>query len=158
MGALPASNTRPLPEDVAYEHADVAASQDVRPRTAASNGTATSSTDRSGLTFNHLSPSQAFTGTGSKSRAGLLSGGVQPKARRPIDPDDSNEAGLQMPTLENGLAKLLALAVLLSLLAYIGIRLADIVDVHKVDRHGWRTVYRHAFAQVASVCCQQLLM
>jgi hypothetical protein len=62
--------------------------------------------------------------------------------RRPIDPNDSNEAGLHVPVHHSTWIKILALLSLLALLGYVGIRLWDLSKTHQDEKSGWRTFYR----------------
>ena len=65
--------------------------------------------------------------------------------RRPVDPDDSAEAGLQLPVAESLPVKIYLLMAILTLCVYIGFRLWDvIVNIHNKVRptaqHAPRTV------------------
>ena len=46
--------------------------------------------------------------------------------RRPYDPDDSDEAGLQLPTAQSIFVKMASLLALLTLVGYVGLRLWDV--------------------------------
>lgn len=55
--------------------------------------------------------------------------------RRPVDPDDSAEAGLQLPVAESLPVKIYLLIAILTLLAYAGLRMWDvIVNIHQKVR------------------------
>lgn len=63
--------------------------------------------------------------------------------RRPFDPDDSQEAGLNMPTMESIVVKLFTLVAMLTMAGYVVLRLYDvIVNVHSKERDGGRLFYR----------------
>jgi hypothetical protein len=63
--------------------------------------------------------------------------------RRPFDPDDTAEAGLNMPTAENIVVKLFALLGVLFMTAYVVVRMHDIiVNIHMKEQDGARTFYR----------------
>ena len=68
--------------------------------------------------------------------------------RRPVDPDDSNEAGLIVPVKESFWLKLGALAMTLTTLAYCALRVWDLVRAHRLERDAWHTVYRIATVAV----------
>lgn len=52
--------------------------------------------------------------------------------RRPVDPDDSAEAGLQLPVAESLAVKIYLLCAMLTLSGYIGLRLWDIIiNIHE---------------------------
>ena len=52
--------------------------------------------------------------------------------RRPFDPDDSNEAGLRLPLHEDVAVKLWALVAMLTLAAYIVLRIYDLSTTFQV--------------------------
>lgn len=55
--------------------------------------------------------------------------------RRPVDPDDSAEAGLQLPVAESLAVKIYLLLAILTLAGYAGFRLWDvIVNIHQIVR------------------------
>jgi hypothetical protein len=63
--------------------------------------------------------------------------------RRPFDPDDSQEAGLHLPTVESIVVKLFTLVAMLTMAAYVVLRLYDvIVNIHRKERQQWRLFYR----------------
>jgi hypothetical protein len=63
--------------------------------------------------------------------------------RRPFDPDDSQEAGLHLPTVESIAVKLFTLVAMLAMAAYIVLRFYDIiVNVHSKERDGTKLFYR----------------
>ena len=63
--------------------------------------------------------------------------------RRPFDPDDSQEAGLHMPTAESIVVKLFTLVAMLTMAGYVVLRLYDVIEnVHTRERDSAKLFYR----------------